>query len=151
MRWLALMAALGGLAPAATGAEPAPAKQSYDVDNAADVDRTIAETLGPRRPPIHTASIGKAWKAIVADATRPPVKIIFDTDIGTDIDDAIALSFTLRRPELQVCAITTSRGEVHQRAAIVSRLLQVLRRTEVPFAPGSPTLLDGRTLRDKPV
>jgi inosine-uridine nucleoside N-ribohydrolase len=152
VRWpLAISFVLGGAVLVAPAAEPAPAKQSYDIDHAADVERTLAETLGPRRPPIDLPAITTAWQAIVADTTRPPIKIIFDTDIGTDIDDAIALSFALRRPEVKVCAITTSRGEVQQRAAIVSRLLQVLRRTEVPFAPGSPKLIDGRTLRDKPV
>ena len=115
------------------------------------MDRNVAAVLGPRKPPMDTAAIAAAWKAIVADSARPPVKIIFDTDIGTDIDDAIALAFALRRPELNVCAITTSRGEVEQRAAIVSRLLQVMGRTAVPFASGSPKLINGSVLRDKPV
>ncbi len=97
-------------------------------------------------PPIEAA-----WKGIVADTTATPVKIIFDTDMGTDIDDAIALCFALRRPELQVCAITTSRGEVEQRAAIVSRLLQQLGREDIPFAPGSPRRADGSGMWDKPV
>jgi len=151
-RTLWLIIALGlAAAVIAHAAESLPPKQPYDVENAADVDRTIATTLAPRRPPIDLPPITTAWKAIVADSTRPPIKVIFDTDIGTDIDDAIALAFALGRPELKVCAVTTSRGEVGQRAAIVSRLLQVTGRTDVLFAPGSPKRIDGSVLRDKPV
>jgi purine nucleosidase len=151
VRWFVVIAVLGAVAPGAAAADRVSPRQPYDVENAVDVDRSIAEVLAPRRPPIDLAPITRDWKAIVAASARPPIKIIFDTDIGTDIDDAIALAFALRRPELQVCAVTTSRGEVQQRAAIVSRLLQVVGRTEVPFAPGSPVRADGSTMRDKPV
>lgn len=128
-----------------------PAKEAYDIDSAADVDHAISTTFGPRQPPMDTRALTAAWKGIVADGTRPPIKIIFDTDIGTDIDDAIALAFALRRPELEICAIATSRGEVRQRAAIVSRLLQVMGRPDIPYAPGSPKLISGAVMRDKPV
>lgn len=128
-----------------------PAKAAWDLETESDVEQAVVRTFGPRQPPVDTAMIATAWKDIVKDVTRPPVKIIFDTDIGTDIDDAIALAFALRRPELEVCAVTTSRGEVVQRAAIVSRLLQVMGRTEVPFAAGSPTMLDGGVAPDRPV
>jgi len=129
-----------------------------------DVDRAMEVTFVPRKPPMNIEPLRAAWRAIVTDAanrapekpvadtTRPPVKIIYDTDIGTDVDDAIALAFALRRPEIQVLAVTTSRKEVHQRAAIVSRLLQVMGRTDVPYAPGSPVLFDGTVSREtKPV
>jgi inosine-uridine nucleoside N-ribohydrolase len=135
------------------------------LDSAESVDHAVDVTFVPRKPPMDIEPIRAAWKAIVADAaypagskgivtdtSKPPVKIIYDTDIGTDVDDALALAFALRRPELQVLAITTSRKEVHQRAAIVSRLLQVMGRTDVPYAPGSPVLADGTVSREtKPV
>lgn len=154
---VATAACFAGSAPTNTAAAGVPGtgagrpKAPWDIETAADVEEAVARTFGPRQPPVDTGKLGGAWKAIVADVTRPPIKVIFDTDIGTDIDDAIALSFALKRPELQVCAITTSRGEVRQRAAIVSRLLQVMRRTEVPYAPGSSTLVNGSVMRDKPV
>ena len=126
-------------------------KSLAGVSSEEDVDRALSADFVRRHPGMPTPPLAAAWKQLVADGARAPIRIIFDTDIGTDIDDALALVFALRRPELEVCAITTSRGEVGQRAAIVSRLLQVLGRTDVPFAPGSPTRLDGSTLRDKPV
>lgn len=126
-------------------------KSLAGVSSAEDVDRALSADFVRRHPGMDTPPLAAAWKQLVMDATRAPTRLIFDTDIGTDIDDVLALVFALRRPELEVCAITTSRGEVSQRAAIVSRLLQVLGRTDVPFAPGSPTRLDGSTLRDKPV
>ena len=143
-------------------AKPSPQYMDY-LDSAEAVDHAVEVTFVPRKPPMDLPPITAAWKAIVADASRPPenivadtsrppVKIIYDTDIGTDVDDAIALAFALRRPELQVLAVTTSRKEVHQRAAIVSRLLQVMGRTDVPYAPGSPILADGTVSREtKPV
>lgn len=126
-------------------------KRPNDIDSPADVDRLVENTFGPRRPPMNLAPIRADWTAIVNDTTRPPVKIIFDTDIGTDIDDAIALIFALSRPEIDVRAVTTSRLQVDQRAAIVSRLLQVMDRTDIPFAPGSPRMVNGQVHRDKPV
>jgi inosine-uridine nucleoside N-ribohydrolase len=143
-------------------AKPKPQFMDY-LDSAEAVDHAVDVTFIPRKPPMDIEPIRAAWKAIVADAdrplepivadtSRPPVKIIYDTDIGTDVDDAIALAFALRRPELQVLGVTTSRKEVYQRAAIVSRLLQVMDRTDVPYAPGSPTLADGTVSREtKPV
>jgi pyrimidine-specific ribonucleoside hydrolase len=151
-QWLRPVCALLVAGAAASAVDvPATPRPGYVIENAPDVDRNVATVLAPRKPPMDTAAISNAWKGIVADCTRAPVKIIFDTDIGTDIDDAFALAFALRRRELQVCAITTSRGEVEQRAAIVSRLLQVLGRQDIPFAPGSPKMINGSTLRDKPV
>jgi inosine-uridine nucleoside N-ribohydrolase len=128
-----------------------PYKTDYEIDSVIDVDEAMATTFAPRQPPIDTKVLGNAWKTIVSDATRPPVKIIFDTDIGTDVDDAISLAFALKRPELDVRAITTSRGEVQQRAAIVSRMLKVMGRTEIPYAAGSPTLINGTSPPDKVV
>jgi purine nucleosidase len=121
------------------------------LSTAAEVDDAVARTFGPRKPPVPMDVIGAAWKGIVASAARPPVKIIYDTDIGTDVDDAIALAFGLLRPELDFRAIITSRSEVRRRAAIVSRMLQIMGRTEIPFAAGSPLMFNGAVMRDKEV
>lgn len=144
--------------------DPKPPRVYMDyLDSPEAVDHAVETVLAPRKPPMDLPPITAAWKAIVADAGRapekivadtskPPVKIIYDTDMGTDVDDALALAFALRRPELQVLAVTTSRKEVHQRAAIVSRLLKVMGREDIPYAPGSPLLADGTASREtKPV
>ena len=65
-----------------------------------------------------------------------PQKIIIDTDPGDDVDDVLALAFALLRPELSVEAITTVTSDSSQRARIVAKLLQIMNRTDVPFAPG---------------
>jgi pyrimidine-specific ribonucleoside hydrolase len=128
-----------------------PYETDFEIDSPIDVDEAMATTFAPRKPPVDTATLGVAWKAIVTDATREPFKIIFDTDIGTDVDDAISLAFALKRPELDIRAITTSRGEVQQRASIVSRMLKVMGRPEIPYAAGSPVLINRTSPPDKVV
>lgn len=64
-------------------------------------------------------------------------KVIIDTDIGDDIDDALALAFALRRPELDVQAVTTVYGATDLRLEIVSKLLTILGRDDIPIAPGA--------------
>jgi purine nucleosidase/pyrimidine-specific ribonucleoside hydrolase len=66
-----------------------------------------------------------------------PLKVIIDTDIGDDIDDAIAIAYAARRPELDIRAVTTVYGPVKMRAKIVSKLLHVLGRDDIPFASGA--------------
>ncbi|MEW6360047.1 MAG: nucleoside hydrolase [Planctomycetota bacterium] len=63
-------------------------------------------------------------------------KIIIDTDIGDDIDDALAIAFALMRPELEVEAVTTVYGPTDLRLEIVSKLLHVLGRDDIPIAAG---------------
>lgn len=65
-----------------------------------------------------------------------PQPIIIDTDPGDDVDDVLALAFALLRPELEVKAITTATDDTSKRARIVAKLLKVMNRTDVPFAPG---------------
>ena len=64
-------------------------------------------------------------------------KIIIDTDIGDDIDDALAIAFAVLRPELEVEAITTVYGPTDLRLEIVSKLLHVLGRDDIPIAAGA--------------
>ena len=65
-----------------------------------------------------------------------PQPIIIDTDPGDDVDDVLALAFALLRPELDVKAITTATSDTDKRARIVAKLLKVMNRADVPFAPG---------------
>lgn len=65
-----------------------------------------------------------------------PQNIIIDTDLGDDVDDILAIAFALLRPELAVRAITTVTFGTEKRSQIVAQLLQVMGRTDVPFAPG---------------
>lgn len=129
---------------------PSP-ENPLSISTAQDVNEAIQNTFGSRVPPVPMDVIGGAWKEIVQSATRAPAKVIIDTDIGTDVDDAFALVFGLMRPELDIRAIVTSRSEVKQRAAIVSRILQVMGRADIPFAAGSPLTFNGTAMRDKPV
>jgi purine nucleosidase len=62
--------------------------------------------------------------------------IILDTDIGTDIDDAIALAQAVRAPALDLRAVTTVYGDVHLRARLARKLLDLLGRPGVPVAAG---------------
>ena len=65
-----------------------------------------------------------------------PVKVIIDTDIGTDVDDAIAIAFATRLVQLEIRAITTVYGPTDKRARLLGKLLHVLGRDDIPFAPG---------------
>lgn len=65
-----------------------------------------------------------------------PQNILIDTDLGDDVDDVLALAFALLRPELSVKAITTTTFDSYKRAQIVGKLLKIMGRTDVPFAPG---------------
>lgn len=65
-----------------------------------------------------------------------PQPILIDTDIGDDVDDVLALAFALLRPELAVKAITTVSFCTPTRAQLVARLLKIMGRSDVAFAPG---------------
>jgi purine nucleosidase len=69
--------------------------------------------------------------------------ILIDTDAGDDVDDILAIAFALLRPELDVKAITTVSLCSEKRSQIIARLLQVMQRTDVPFAPGMNLPLRG--------
>src|SRR5262245_47538806 len=93
-----LLLSLAGDLRSAAPSDAGPVKPN-DISSAADVERLVQSTFGPRQPPVDLPAIQRAWSTIVADATRAPIPIILDTDIGTDIDDAITLMFALSRPE----------------------------------------------------
>ena len=66
-------------------------------------------------------------------ALRP---ILLDTDVGTDVDDAIAIAQAARSPALDLRGVTTVYGDVHVRARLARKLLDMLGRGEVPVAVG---------------
>ena len=66
-------------------------------------------------------------------AGRP---IILDTDVGTDVDDALAIAQAARSPDLDLRAVTTVYGDVHLRARLARKLLDLLGCPGVPVAAG---------------
>lgn len=63
-------------------------------------------------------------------------KIILDTDIGSDVDDAMALLFALHSPELDIKGVTTVYGDVHLRAQIALKLIDLDGKKGIPVAVG---------------
>ena len=59
-------------------------------------------------------------------------RIILDTDIGTDVDDVMAVSLAAVSPELKVEGITTVYGDVDLRARMVTKVLHMLGREDIP-------------------
>jgi purine nucleosidase len=64
------------------------------------------------------------------------IRTILDTDIGTDVDDCLALAFLLGSPEIELAGVTCVYGDVELRGRMVSRLLRLAGRDEVPFYLG---------------
>jgi purine nucleosidase len=62
--------------------------------------------------------------------------IILDTDVGTDVDDAFAIAQAVRSPALELRAVTTVYGDVHLRARLARKLLDLLGHGQVPVAAG---------------
>ncbi|OPA80400.1 nucleoside hydrolase [Paenibacillus selenitireducens] len=74
-------------------------------------------------------------------------RVIIDTDIGSDIDDAMAIALALRSPELKLEGITTVYGDTHLRARMVSKMLKLANRTDIPVFAG----LNDPLLRNRPI
>src|SRR4051794_19438553 len=70
--------------------------------------------------------------------------VLIDTDIGDDVDDAFGLALALRMPQLRVRGVTTVSGVVQARAQLAQTLLIAAGYSDVPVAPGSSTMSDGR-------
>jgi inosine-uridine nucleoside N-ribohydrolase len=75
------------------------------------------------------------------EATQP---VLIDTDIGDDVDDAFGLALALRLPRLRVRAVTTVAGPVEARARLAQLILAAAGHADVPVAPGSSAMSDGR-------
>jgi purine nucleosidase len=70
--------------------------------------------------------------------------VLIDTDIGDDIDDAFALALALRLPWLRLRGVTTVAGPVRERARLAQLILAAAGCADVPVAPGSSVMSDGR-------
>jgi len=64
--------------------------------------------------------------------------LILDTDIGSDIDDAVALAYLLRQERCDLLGVTTVSGEPDKRASLVSAVLAVAGREDIPVHVGAP-------------
>lgn len=64
------------------------------------------------------------------------IPVIFDTDIGGDIDDTWALTMLLKSPELDVKLVTSDSGNDVYRAKIITKMLEVFGRTDIPVGIG---------------
>ena len=64
------------------------------------------------------------------------IPVVFDTDIGGDIDDTWALTMLAKSPELDVKLVVSDSGNDVYRARILGKMLEVLRRTDVPVGIG---------------
>ncbi len=64
-------------------------------------------------------------------------KIHLDTDIGGDMDDLCALAMLLKWPDLEITGITTVSDERGRRAGFVQYVLDLMDRTDIPYAAGA--------------
>jgi purine nucleosidase len=73
------------------------------------------------------------------------VKVWLDTDLGTDVDDALALAYALRHPDIELVGVSTVFGDVALRSAMVSALLELAGRGDIPVLTGlGKPMSDGR-------
>ena len=78
-------------------------------------------------------------RPLARSQSATPQLVIIDTDIGDDLDDAFALGLALESPELKILGVTTTYGQTHLRAELVSRFLQATGHPEIPIAAGEET------------
>src|SRR5258708_10546802 len=64
-------------------------------------------------------------------------KIHLDTDIGGDMDDLCALAMLLKWPDLDITGVTTVSEAQGRRAGYVQYVLNLVGRTDIPFAAGA--------------
>ena len=73
------------------------------------------------------------------------IPILLDTDIGTDVDDAFALVMAVKESRLDLLGVTTVYCDVDLRARMARKILNILKRSQIPVAAGSSTpLYDGK-------
>jgi len=65
------------------------------------------------------------------------MKVHLDTDIGGDLDDLCALAMLLKWPGLEITGVTTVAEEHGRRAGYVQYVLNLMGRTDIPFAAGA--------------
>lgn len=66
-----------------------------------------------------------------------PTPLLIDTDLGTDADDVVALAFALTDPRCDVVGITVVNGDVQRRARLVTAILELANRTDIPVGLGA--------------
>jgi inosine-uridine nucleoside N-ribohydrolase len=64
------------------------------------------------------------------------IPVIFDTDIGDDIDDTWALIMLLQSPEFDIKLVTTAVNNTEEKAKIVTKILEIAGRTDIPVGIG---------------
>jgi inosine-uridine nucleoside N-ribohydrolase len=64
------------------------------------------------------------------------IPVIFDTDIGGDIDDTWALIMLLQSPEFDIKLVTTAVNNTEEKAKIVTKILEIAGRTDIPVGIG---------------
>jgi inosine-uridine nucleoside N-ribohydrolase len=73
-------------------------------------------------------------------ASQPaPVAVILDTDIGDDIDDTWALGMLLGCPQVDLKMIVTASDDTPKKTRLVAKILDRLRRTDIPIGVGVKT------------
>jgi inosine-uridine nucleoside N-ribohydrolase len=65
------------------------------------------------------------------------MKIHLDTDIGGDMDDLCTLAMLLKWPDLEITGITTVTEDRGRRAGYVRYVLNLMGRSDIPFAAGT--------------
>lgn len=65
------------------------------------------------------------------------MKIHLDTDIGGDMDDVCALAMLLKWPGVEISGVTTTTEEHGRRAGYVRYVLNLMGRSDIPFAAGA--------------
>ena len=77
-------------------------------------------------------------------STSVPVPVILDTDIGDDIDDTWALAMIFGTKQIDLKLIVTGTDNAPRKAALTAKLLERMKRTDVPIGIGMKTA-------DKPI
>jgi purine nucleosidase/pyrimidine-specific ribonucleoside hydrolase len=70
------------------------------------------------------------------DEAAMTTQAIFDNDAGSDIDDLWALALALKLPQLDLLGVTTVSGDTQARARLISKMLRLAGRPEVPVYAG---------------
>ncbi len=94
---------------------------------------------------MHRAKYPPAWLVTIRE-DLVTTRLIVDTDIGTDVDDCLALAFILGSPELELAGLTCVYGDVALRGRMLTKLLRLSGRDDVPVVLGASEPLLG--LRD---
>ncbi len=65
-----------------------------------------------------------------------PMPVILDTDAGSDIDDTWAIGMLLGCPQIDLKLIVTGRDNTPRKACLVAKILEQMKRTDIPVGIG---------------